>query len=215
MTEKKSEKYSTGNSGVEFDKKTLEWMNTEDGIRIINKLEELDVKFEILNREIEKTNNEFIDFMNFQKPDGGQLYNKIGKFIVEFSKTETILRVIFCFISGSGWENGKIILTGLDFRMLSAITEKLLKEKYSEHKNKEKVSKIFSKLNEINDYRNIIVHGTWEFSDGGFHSLKTSRSSFLEKMHLSSLNEFDKFLTDISNIQKSLLDVTALRQDFL
>lgn len=215
MTEKNSEKYSTENSGVEFDKKTLEWMDTDDGIRIINKLEELDVKFESLNREIEKTNTDFIDFMNFQKPDGDELYNKIGKFIVEFSKTETILRVIFCVISGAGWQNGKIILTGLDFRMLSAITEKLLKEKYAENKNKNKVAKIFSKLNEINDHRNIIVHGTWEFYEGGFYSLKTSRSSFLEKMHLSSLDEFDKFLNEILTIQTSLLEVTALRQDFL
>jgi hypothetical protein len=88
-----------------------------------------------------------------------QFYSAIGRFVVEFSRLESVFKILIADATKLPQEYEDVII-GHDFAMLCTIAENVLSRKMNEDR-KTHLRTAINKARDLNNHRVRIVHGRW------------------------------------------------------
>jgi hypothetical protein len=137
--------------------------------------------------------------------DDVALNQAIGKFIVQFSQLEFIIRHLLGALLDLADEQFNIITASYDFTTLCRVTNAFIislpdcDAKLAAHANE-----TFKKCLKVNEERVRIAHGTWTLQEGATHM---SRNTFKVTSHFSKPEEIEKKTEEVKKCMTGIVHI--------
>jgi hypothetical protein len=139
------------------------------------------------------------------------MYQAIGKFVYEFSQLELSIRLRLADALQLNEELSAVVVGPYDVATLFNVTKEVLLRTRKDL-DAEKISKLFSRCNALNQKARIVVaHGTWFPEGGGADHF--SKHSFKSSNHFKDLEELEKQIIEAQNLMWHVVGSTGWKYD--
>jgi hypothetical protein len=138
--------------------------------------------------------------------DRQRLYGSLGRFIVEFSHLEVIIRHALIVAMGLSFDCFDVVTASYDFRTLCGVTKAFLCRfaSYTEQDQSE-LTKLLNECMAVNDDRVRIVHGTWFVDYSGTAGVRhMSRSTFESKFYYARIEDINSVTSKVEDLKSRL-----------
>jgi hypothetical protein len=128
----------------------------------------------------------------------------IGKFIVEFSQIEFLIRALLSdLLKITDEHRFNAVLGPYDFSMLCTVTTTILRQDFPERMVE--VENVFKQCRALNDHRVRIAHGLWTYDPTGLIARHLSRQSLERTFYYQNHEELERLAETAQKLKIEVL----------